>query len=80
MRVGLLAKGLLLRGDRKVRLTLLCSQKPTRALLQRISEHLPQQLPVRATGPRWPPDRMALFPGDSKKQELGCWTQTGLFL
>uniref|UniRef100_A0A8C7AI52 Zinc finger RNA binding protein 2 n=1 Tax=Neovison vison TaxID=452646 RepID=A0A8C7AI52_NEOVI len=46
MRVGLLAKGLLLRGDRKVRLTLLCSQKPTRALLQRISEHLPQQLPM----------------------------------
>ncbi|XP_022381119.1 zinc finger RNA-binding protein 2 [Enhydra lutris kenyoni] len=46
MRVGLLAKGLLLRGDRKVRLTLLCSQKPTRALLQRISEQLPQQLPM----------------------------------
>uniref|UniRef100_M3XYX1 DZF domain-containing protein n=1 Tax=Mustela putorius furo TaxID=9669 RepID=M3XYX1_MUSPF len=50
MRVGLLAKGLLLRGDRKVRLTLLCSQKPTRALLQRISEHLPQQLPGPHSG------------------------------
>ncbi|XP_029771986.1 zinc finger RNA-binding protein 2 isoform X2 [Suricata suricatta] len=45
MRVGLLAKGLLLRGDRTVRLILLCSQKPTHALLRRISEQLPQQLP-----------------------------------
>uniref|UniRef100_A0A8C0QIX3 DZF domain-containing protein n=3 Tax=Canis lupus familiaris TaxID=9615 RepID=A0A8C0QIX3_CANLF len=46
MRVGLLAKGLLLRGDRTVQLTLLCSQKPTRALLRRISEQLPRQLPM----------------------------------
>ncbi|XP_077603405.1 zinc finger RNA-binding protein 2 [Crocuta crocuta] len=45
MRVGLLAKGLLLRGDRTVQLTLLCSQKPTHALLRRISGQLPQQLP-----------------------------------
>ena len=48
MRVGLLAKGLLLRGDRTVQLTLLCSQKPTHTLLRRISEQLPRQLPVRA--------------------------------
>lgn len=46
MRVGLLAKGLLLRGDRTVRLVLLCLQKPTRTLLQRVSEQLPRQLPV----------------------------------
>nr|XP_025716833.1 zinc finger RNA-binding protein 2 [Callorhinus ursinus] len=46
MRVGLLAKGLLLRGDRTVQLALLCSQKPTRALLRRVSEQLPQQLPM----------------------------------
>ncbi|XP_019599772.2 zinc finger RNA-binding protein 2 isoform X5 [Rhinolophus sinicus] len=44
MRVGLLAKGLLLRGDRTVQLILLCSQKPTRALLRRVAEQLPQQL------------------------------------
>nr|KAF6402897.1 zinc finger RNA binding protein 2 [Rousettus aegyptiacus] len=44
MRVGLLAKGLLLRGDRTVRLVLLCSQKPTHALLQRVAEQLPLQL------------------------------------
>ncbi|KAM5230340.1 zinc finger RNA-binding protein 2 isoform 2-T2 [Hipposideros larvatus] len=44
MRVGLLAKGLLLRGDRTVQLILLCSQKPTGALLRRVADQLPQQL------------------------------------
>ncbi|CAI5799246.1 zinc finger RNA-binding protein-like isoform X2 [Podarcis lilfordi] len=44
MRVGVLAKGLLLRGDRNVRLILLSAQKPTLALLQSITEQLPQQL------------------------------------
>ncbi|KAM9244493.1 zinc finger RNA-binding protein 2 isoform 2-T2 [Dugong dugon] len=46
MRVGLLAKGLLLRGDRNVHLILLCSEKPTRALLCKIAEQLPRQLLV----------------------------------
>nr|XP_023396749.1 zinc finger RNA-binding protein 2 [Loxodonta africana] len=46
MRVGLLAKGLLLRGDRNVHLTLLCSEKPTHALLRKIAEQLPRQLLV----------------------------------
>ncbi|XP_017702645.1 PREDICTED: zinc finger RNA-binding protein 2 [Rhinopithecus bieti] len=44
MRVGILAKGLLLRGDRNVRLALLCSKKPTHSLLRRIAQQLPQQL------------------------------------
>ncbi|KAM7142366.1 zinc finger RNA-binding protein 2 [Molossus nigricans] len=44
MRVGLLAKGLLLRGDRTVQLILLCSQKPTHTLLQMVTKQLPQQL------------------------------------
>ncbi|XP_045686888.1 zinc finger RNA-binding protein 2 isoform X5 [Phyllostomus hastatus] len=44
VRVGLLGKGLLLQGDRNVQLILLCSQKPTRALLQRVTEQLPQRL------------------------------------
>ncbi|XP_018871866.3 zinc finger RNA-binding protein 2 isoform X2 [Gorilla gorilla gorilla] len=44
MRVGILAKGLLLRGDRNVRLALLCSEKPTHSLLRRIAQQLPQQL------------------------------------
>ncbi|XP_056314240.1 zinc finger RNA-binding protein isoform X1 [Danio aesculapii] len=44
MRVGVLAKGLLLRGDKEVNLVLLCSEKPTKNLLTRIVEHLPKQL------------------------------------
>lgn len=36
MRVGLLAKGLLLKGDTDVQLIVLCAKKPTRALLERV--------------------------------------------
>lgn len=46
MRVGVLAKGLLLRGDKNVNLVLLCSEKPGKSLLSRIVEHLPKQLAV----------------------------------
>uniref|UniRef100_H2MS41 Zinc finger RNA-binding protein n=1 Tax=Oryzias latipes TaxID=8090 RepID=H2MS41_ORYLA len=46
MRVGVLAKGLLLRGDKDVNLVLLCSEKPTKTLLSSILEHLPKQLTV----------------------------------
>nr|XP_033789211.1 zinc finger RNA-binding protein isoform X2 [Geotrypetes seraphini] len=46
LRVGVLAKGLLLRGDRNVSLVLLCSEKPTKVLLSRIAENLPKQLTV----------------------------------
>ncbi|XP_072244694.1 zinc finger RNA-binding protein isoform X2 [Leuresthes tenuis] len=46
MRVGVLAKGLLLRGDKNVSLVLLCSEKPTKSLLTCIVEHLPKQLTV----------------------------------
>ncbi|MEE6457961.1 hypothetical protein FKM82_000126 [Ascaphus truei] len=46
LRVGVLAKGLLLRGDRNVSLVLLCAEKPTIALLTRIAENLPKQLTV----------------------------------
>uniref|UniRef100_A0A8D0HFJ4 Zinc finger RNA-binding protein n=1 Tax=Sphenodon punctatus TaxID=8508 RepID=A0A8D0HFJ4_SPHPU len=44
MRVGVLAKGLLLRGDRNVHLILLSAQKPTHTLLKNIVEQLPKQL------------------------------------
>ncbi|XP_072834141.2 zinc finger RNA-binding protein 2 isoform X2 [Pogona vitticeps] len=44
MRVGILAKGLLLRGDRRVHLILLSAQKPTLGLLQSVAEQLPKQL------------------------------------
>ncbi|KAL1023294.1 hypothetical protein UPYG_G00038800 [Umbra pygmaea] len=44
MRVGILAKGLLLRGDRNVELILLAAKKPTLALLKDIAEQLPKEL------------------------------------
>lgn len=44
MRVGILAKGLLLRGDHNVQLILLADKKPTISLLKTIAEQLPKQL------------------------------------
>lgn len=44
MRVGHLAKGLLLRGDTLVRLVVLCAEKPTLTLLRKVSELLPAAL------------------------------------
>ncbi|XP_047505610.1 zinc finger RNA-binding protein isoform X5 [Pieris napi] len=44
MRVGLLAKGLLLRGDRDVRLVVLCHDRPTVTLLKRVAADLPGHL------------------------------------
>lgn len=46
LRVGVLAKGLLLRGDRNVSLVLLCAEKPSKTLLTRIADNLPKQLSV----------------------------------
>nr|CAG4641552.1 EOG090X037N [Eurycercus lamellatus] len=48
MRVGLLAKGLLLKGDRTVQLVVLCSQPPTFQLLDRVAQALPTHLAVVA--------------------------------
>lgn len=44
MRVGHLAKGLLLRGDHKVQLVVLCADKPTLTLLRKVVELLPAAL------------------------------------
>lgn len=46
MRVGILAKGLLLRGDRNVELILLTAKKPTISLLKSIAKQLPKELAV----------------------------------
>ena len=46
MRVGLVAKGLLLTGDVDLELVLLCAHKPTGTLLTRVGELLDQQLQV----------------------------------
>ncbi|KAG7253486.1 hypothetical protein CRUP_027571, partial [Coryphaenoides rupestris] len=44
MRVGILAKGLLLHGDRNVELILLTAKKPTASLLESIVQQLPKEL------------------------------------
>ncbi|KAK3561951.1 hypothetical protein QTP86_019083 [Hemibagrus guttatus] len=44
MRVGILAKGLLLHGDRNIQLILLSTKKPTLSLLNSIAQLLPKQL------------------------------------
>lgn len=44
MRVGVLAKGLLLKGDANVRLVVLCADKPTVNLLNQVAGMLPVQL------------------------------------
>ncbi len=53
MRVGVLAKGLLLKGDSRIQLVLLCSQHPTVELLQRIVAALPKQLNTEAGGVKY---------------------------
>lgn len=47
MRVGLVAKGLLLKGDKDLELVLLCSAKPTITLLEHVAEKLNEQLEVQ---------------------------------
>lgn len=46
MRVGVLAKGLVLTGDLSVQLVVMCAEKPTRSLLEKVMENLPKQLAV----------------------------------
>lgn len=46
MRVGVLAKGLLLHGDLNVHLVVLCSEKPTRTLLERVANGIGKQVQV----------------------------------
>lgn len=46
MRVGLVAKGLLLKGDLDLELVLLCKDKPTVTLLKKVAENLIEQLAV----------------------------------
>lgn len=53
MRVGLVAKGLLLKGDLDIELVLLCRDKPTSNLLKNVSENLVTQLKVRISTVRY---------------------------
>lgn len=45
-RVGLVAKGLLIKGDMDLELVLMCKEKPTKLLLYTISTNLPLQIQV----------------------------------
>ncbi|KFQ53375.1 Interleukin enhancer-binding factor 3, partial [Nestor notabilis] len=71
MRVGLVAKGLLLKGDLDLELVLLCKDKPTTDLLEKVADNLgvqlavsvilwEPQLPVRSCLVPSPPDRTPL--------------------
>lgn len=46
MRVGLVAKGLLLKGDVDLELVLLCKDKPSINLLKKVAENLDVQFKV----------------------------------
>ncbi|KAK5926999.1 hypothetical protein CgunFtcFv8_022528 [Champsocephalus gunnari] len=50
MRVGLVAKGLLLTGDKDLELVLLCSNMPTVTLLNQVAEKLSEQLEGSSAG------------------------------
>lgn len=57
MRVGLLAKQLLLKGDNEVELVVLCREKPTKSLLEKIATHLPAHLSAVAPEATYTVDR-----------------------
>lgn len=46
MRVGLLAKGLLLHGDLELQLVVLCHNRPTKSLLLYLADRLPAEIVV----------------------------------
>lgn len=50
-RVGLVAKGLLIKGDMDLELVLMCREKPTKLLLYTLSANLPLQIQVRSDTP-----------------------------
>ena len=53
-RVGLVAKGLLIKGDMDLELVLMCREKPTKLLLYTISANLPLQIQVQSATPPAP--------------------------
>ncbi|NWU27917.1 ILF3 factor, partial [Dyaphorophyia castanea] len=64
MRVGLVAKGLLLKGDLDLELVLLCKDKPTAKLLEKVADNLGEQLAVSGAA-RGIPFGVALSVGDA---------------
>lgn len=47
IRIGLVAKGLLIKDDMDLELVLMCKEKPTETLLRTVSDNLPLQIQVR---------------------------------
>ncbi|XP_051540481.1 spermatid perinuclear RNA-binding protein-like isoform X3 [Myxocyprinus asiaticus] len=47
MRIGLVAKGLLIKGDMDLELVLMCREKPTKTLLSTVCDNLPLQIQKR---------------------------------
>ncbi|CAH0718074.1 unnamed protein product, partial [Brenthis ino] len=68
MRVGLLAKGLLLRGDRDVRLVVLCHDRPTVTLLKRVAADLPAHLNKVKGSTEEPKYKVELLPAEGAVQ------------
>ncbi|XP_060010377.1 spermatid perinuclear RNA-binding protein isoform X5 [Lagenorhynchus albirostris] len=50
MRIGLVAKGLLIKDDMDLELVLMCKDKPTETLLNTVKDNLPIQIQARANG------------------------------
>ncbi|XP_031810135.1 spermatid perinuclear RNA-binding protein isoform X8 [Sarcophilus harrisii] len=50
MRIGLVAKGLLIKDDMDLELVLMCKDKPTETLLHTVKDNLPIQIQARANG------------------------------
>lgn len=82
MRVGLVAKGLILKGDQQLELVLLCAAKPTVAILKDVAEKLSAQLEVERSADCW---SFFLFPPRAAsrkcclllpKQRSGCRAPT----
>uniref|UniRef100_A0A3Q2QQL0 DZF domain-containing protein n=1 Tax=Fundulus heteroclitus TaxID=8078 RepID=A0A3Q2QQL0_FUNHE len=73
MRVGLVAKGLLLKGDKELELVLLCSNWPTVTLLNRATELLTKQLELISAGTYTVspcPEEAAIFVKSTKESAL----------
>uniref|UniRef100_A0A1B6DB99 DZF domain-containing protein n=1 Tax=Clastoptera arizonana TaxID=38151 RepID=A0A1B6DB99_9HEMI len=68
MRVGVLAKGLLLSGDTSVSLVVLCAEKPTKTLLSKVATNLPVQL--KAVSPE-DTYKVVIKPEDAAIQVIG---------
>lgn len=66
MRVGLVAKGLILKGDQQLELVLLCAAKPTVAILKDVAEKLSAQLEVERSADCW---SFFLFPPRAASQK-----------